>query len=267
MKRIPKLTDHRIISTFFGAAAKPYNYEVTYDEFDEYDNEGPGHYIGVEVPDDLADRWDSGIIACREAGLRASSREGYALRWRLWTGDDNAQLPAALIERLDEREARQRERNRPQVEWNESTARVRDLVQGLAQTGYGPGVYKCREAPSGWAIYWHVYCHKTDDTVTPEVEHLGEPLVVVRDHYVPSFCRSVGDRPVRGMLWRTRYGFLYLDPRIHSKTHYASAEKVKEWRLTYARLNGVDSELAERLVDSPYIGDDQQQMCQAVLDA
>jgi hypothetical protein len=103
-RRIPNLTDGRMIRAFFGDRAAIYDYEVTHDQFDEDDNEGPGVYVGVTVPASLADRWDAGIRAARQAGHKdMRSREALLLRYQAMHGEE-AVFPEELEQFLAERE-------------------------------------------------------------------------------------------------------------------------------------------------------------------
>jgi len=102
--RIPRLVDQRIIEAFFGGAAQPYGYTVTVEDFDEFDNEGPGEYYGVEVPAELAAKWDAGLAQCKAAGVQARSREGLAIRHGAMHG--TRVLPLPLEEYLSEQDAK-----------------------------------------------------------------------------------------------------------------------------------------------------------------
>lgn len=77
---LPNLVNPVIIEAFFGDSAKSYSYTVSPEEFDEHDNEGPGHYCGVEVSAEDAARWDAGLHACKEVGVNPRSVEGLRLR-------------------------------------------------------------------------------------------------------------------------------------------------------------------------------------------
>ncbi len=128
-KRIPRLTDSRLVKAFFGERAKPYHYSVSHDDFDEYDNEAPGEYWGVEVPDDLAEKWNKGLAACRTAGVHPRSEEGLELRYEAMHGTQK--IPAMLAEVAHEREIRL------QAESHAKDARERVLVE---RAGWEQGI-------------------------------------------------------------------------------------------------------------------------------
>jgi len=60
---------------------------ISPDDFDEYDNWGPGTYAWIDVDDDVAAGWDAGLDACEAAGVSPLSRAGIELRWRAIHGD------------------------------------------------------------------------------------------------------------------------------------------------------------------------------------
>lgn len=266
MTRIPRLTAQRVIDAFFGRDAKPYAYTVTQDDFDEYDNEAAGEYFGVEVPAEMARRWDAGIDACRTGGIEPGSADGWRLRLSVMYPDG---IPAGAAESVEayraERERKAAEaaeaRARPQREYDVGMAEIAKLTAGLTPTGYGPALYRDPMAPSGWACHWHVFCHAPDPTVSPRVEPLGMPMVKVYDWFV----NRLGHRALRAVCWRTAVGYIVEDPSVHVTTHYVSAELATEYRLRWAQLNGVDRAQAEAGKDSPNIGADQRAMYLAVL--
>lgn len=62
---------------------------ITPDDFDEDRSGGwgPGRYYWAHVTDEVAERWDQGLLQCRRVGVAARSAEGLRLRWRLSQGD------------------------------------------------------------------------------------------------------------------------------------------------------------------------------------
>lgn len=121
-RTIPGLADPRIVGAFFGDRAEPYDYEVVdalagCEVVDSRivlgdDMEPPGHYYGVEVPAELARKWDEGIDACKKAGVQTRSREGLVIRYRIMCGGDT--LPPELEEIA--------------VKWDEGVRRRDDLI-------------------------------------------------------------------------------------------------------------------------------------------
>lgn len=139
---IPRLTDARIIRGFFGDRAVEYDYEVTDRDWDEYDNEAPGHYYGVTVPVLLAERWDAGVIACKNAGVETRSREGLLIRYRLMVANESAELPAELAELASAKEAeavaKQAAKDAAAAKQSAEKAEVEALLDGLVQCSVGP---------------------------------------------------------------------------------------------------------------------------------
>ena len=72
-----------------------YDYVVTDRDFDEYDNEAPGTYRGIEVPADVADRWDRGLKECARLEIQPRSAEGIGMRYRVTHGE-GARIPGQL---------------------------------------------------------------------------------------------------------------------------------------------------------------------------
>lgn len=137
MTRI-NLTTPEIIEAFF-PHARDYSYTVTQDDFDEYDNEAPGDYAGVEVNRDEGRRWDAGLVACEFSGIRNKTREGYTLRLAIMYPDGVPQRATAAIDsyfaRLEREEAERRKK-------------IIDTLAGV------PGeIIPCKKAPG---IYLHV---------------------------------------------------------------------------------------------------------------
>lgn len=141
-RKIPRLVDEQIIRGFFGDQAKSYDYEVTQDDFDEYDNEAPGTYYGVAVPATLADRWDAGIEACQNANVKTRSREGLLMRYRIMVEDDTADLPSELLTYLEAREVaeatEQRKKDAAERKEADEKAELTALLSGLIQVTVGP---------------------------------------------------------------------------------------------------------------------------------
>lgn len=102
--RIP-VTEAAIIRALLHGA-KSYNYTVTEDDFDDHDNEAPGHYVGVTVEDEIGAKWNEGIDACQAAGIATRSREGLELRYEIMHG--NRDLPTFLRDWLDDQEGQAR---------------------------------------------------------------------------------------------------------------------------------------------------------------
>lgn len=113
--RIPNVTDARIISTLL-PGAKTYNFTVTTDEFDEFDNAGPGHYVGVEVDQEVAEKWNEGLRLCKDRGLNPRSWDGLLLRYNISRrqGRERSYLPKPLQKLAREYEETQREKEERQ---------------------------------------------------------------------------------------------------------------------------------------------------------
>lgn len=103
------LTKPEIIKAFFGTPIREYDYTVTQDDFDEYDNEAPGHYVGIEVPEAAGQLWDAGIEACKAKALGTQTREGYTLRLTIMypagVPDHANQAVDAYLARIGKQEA------------------------------------------------------------------------------------------------------------------------------------------------------------------
>ena len=80
LAKITRLKSPELIAAFFGTTAKPYDYTVTEEDWAEYDSEAPGRYYGVEVPPDMAAKWDAGILACRQSGVPTKGAAGLVIR-------------------------------------------------------------------------------------------------------------------------------------------------------------------------------------------
>jgi len=142
-RRIPGVTDERIIRGFFGRRARPYDYTVTAEDFDRDDNEGPGHYVGITVPASLADRWDAGIIACRRRKVGSRSPEGLLIRYRIMAADDTADLPPALAAYLAAKEAAAEKQAAAKRKAAAEKQEVDRLLDGLRATSVEPAPGDC----------------------------------------------------------------------------------------------------------------------------
>jgi len=110
MKKSIPVTDGVIIAAFFGAAAEPYHFEVSEQDFDEFDNHGPGAYSGVEVPAPLAEKWWRGFVECKDFGFLASSRAGLLKRLSIMREKEVTSLPDELEARVAAEEVAETER-------------------------------------------------------------------------------------------------------------------------------------------------------------
>lgn len=126
-----------------GVHVEEFDYVVTQDDFDEDDNQAPGHYAGVAVDADTASKWDRGLAACKAAGLHSRSPEGVALRYSIMHG---AEAPDELIEWARRAQASRAEAEQAAAE--QKTLEAAELVafEGLV-AGYqsvGPDDYSGR---------------------------------------------------------------------------------------------------------------------------
>lgn len=156
-RQISRLAAAEIIAAFFGSQHETYNYKVSVDEFDEHDNEGPGHYYGVSVPADMADRWDAGLIACRDAGVGASTPEGFALRLTLMYPDGVPSHAAMAIHSYFERKVAEREKTiAPYRATIEAVKGARKMLAELFPAGIRPLTAEeweaARAARSSWVL-------------------------------------------------------------------------------------------------------------------
>jgi hypothetical protein len=174
------LTNDAIIRAFFGRAAKHYHYVVTQDDFDEYDNEAPGEYAGVEVPAALGQKWDAGLNECKAAGIVAGSREGWAIRYRAMHGDKP--MHADLVRWLDERDAKQAEKAAATARLTAEVQAVR--VQAAALIAGGTHI----QADEYSGQFW---CHGPRETL---------PLLLTNPYYDAQTPIEMGDRlpPIPG---------------------------------------------------------------------
>lgn len=122
-------TDQRVIDAFF-TKYESYDFVVTVDEFDEFDDWGPGRYSGCHVPEDEAEAWDQGLIRCRELGLHGRSQEGMMIRWQVLHPDAD-RLPPALQEVVDERIARLRQQAEAEAAERARLTLLESLEQGV----------------------------------------------------------------------------------------------------------------------------------------
>ncbi len=97
-RQIPdKTSDDLIVRAICGDGAIDYDFTVTVDEFDRDDNWGPGHYQGIAVPFEVAERWDVGITACKAQKIGPRSAEGLSLRLNLAFPDGVPPASQALV--------------------------------------------------------------------------------------------------------------------------------------------------------------------------
>lgn len=96
--KIPNLTHPAMIAAFFGGP-ESYDYTVTAEEFDEQDNEGPGHYCGVIVSAEDGAKWDAGLQECKSRGVANRSLEGLRVRLGMFGREKDAD---ALFAKLDD---------------------------------------------------------------------------------------------------------------------------------------------------------------------
>jgi hypothetical protein len=95
--RIPNLTNKAMIEAFFGTADQ-YCFEVSQEEFDDYDDNGPGTYQGSLVTPEEADKWDAGLRECQTASVSPRSLEGLRIRLAQFGRADRAESLAACLE-------------------------------------------------------------------------------------------------------------------------------------------------------------------------
>ncbi|MGI9296546.1 MAG: hypothetical protein ACR2QC_01445 [Gammaproteobacteria bacterium] len=76
--RLPNVTS--LEASAFCGRHGAYNYSVTIEEFDEYDNHGPGHFVGVIVTTKQAELYADGLAACKQDNVDPLSLDGLALR-------------------------------------------------------------------------------------------------------------------------------------------------------------------------------------------
>lgn len=96
--RIPSHLEQVIIDELLGGGVR-HHYVVTQDEWDEYDNEAPGEYDSVYVPEAAAALWDAGLAAARKAGFSRKTlqcTEALLIRYRIMVNDPTATLPPGL---------------------------------------------------------------------------------------------------------------------------------------------------------------------------
>lgn len=237
-REIRHLTDARMIRAFFGDRAVPYNYRVTQDQFDEEDNQGPGHYYGVTVPASLCDRWDAGILACKERKIEARSREGLTLRYRIMSQDEAAALPKDLEELLAEKESKEAAEKAAKEEREkkaaETKAAIDSLLDGLVQSSVGP-TKPATAAPriDGEAIPHHMATSNPGDCVFG-----GEGMLVISR----GDTRYEEGRTANGQ--RVVYESIraYDDWRVY---YWAPADVAKAWALAYAANKGITIEAAK----------------------
>lgn len=67
----------------FCTSASPYDYTVSDEEFDTYDDHGPGHFKGVVVSVQEKEKYQQGLAECKDLGLDPLLEEGLALRLRV----------------------------------------------------------------------------------------------------------------------------------------------------------------------------------------
>lgn len=104
--RIPNVSNKEFIKAFFGSNVKYYQYTVTDDDFDEYDNDAPGEYYGFKVPAKLGPLWDEGIQECKSLGIHPLSGEGLLIRLRKFH-PEATELPEAVAEVAQEYEEKE----------------------------------------------------------------------------------------------------------------------------------------------------------------
>lgn len=252
-RQIPKVRDERIIKAFFGRATA-YDYEVTSDDFDRDDNEGPGHYYGVTVPASLADRWDAGILACKKADIKEMrSREALTIRYRLMVADETAALPAELESVLSEADAKQAVKDEARRKVVEQKAAVAALLDGLVQSSVGP------TAPQTVAVYLDaekIEHHMASNNPGDCTFDAGETLSYDGSRYFIGRTAD-GQRIIR----QDFRG--YDDYRTY---YYAPVAVAKAWALAYATVSGITVEAAREWL-SKYSDCHGNDLYQSIVDA
>lgn len=241
-RTIPRITDQRIIRGFFGERAVAYDYEVTQDEFDEYDNQAPGRYYGITVPASLADRWDAGIKACKAASAETRSREGLVIRYRIMAQDDAAELPTELAKYLAEKEAAEAAKLAAKKEAARKAAaeqaELDALLDGLVVSSVGP----TSPAEVGVRIDGESHGHHMATMDPGDCTFGGEGMLRLSrgDTTYTEGRTDDGQRVVREDYrgyddWRTYY--------------HAPADVARAWALTYASQRHITPAKAREWLD------------------
>lgn len=258
--RIPDVTDERIIRAFFGDRAIAYYYEVTHADFDRDDNQGPGHYCGIDVPVSLARRWDAGVAAAKAAGHKVMrSREALLIRYRIMVGDDAAELHPDLEALLADREAKaaaeQAAKDAAAKKLAEEKAAVESLLSGLVKSSVGP------TAPDTLTVHIDAEAidHHMASTDPGDCTFGGEGMArLVRGDTTYTEGRTADGQRVVREDYRA-----YDDYRTY---YWAPAAVAKAWALAYARQVGITADQAREWL-AQYNGCHGSDLYQAVVDA
>jgi len=121
---------------------------VNTDDFDEYDNWGPGEYAWIDVDDHIAQAWDAGLDACEHAGVSPLSRAGIELRWKAIHGD--TPISERLLAWIDRREARLAVEAEARRRHDQEVSRYQRVLSGYVNIGPHP---RCSDAVPDEVIY------------------------------------------------------------------------------------------------------------------